>query len=522
MCLLCAVLLSSAAPPAVSPRHFPSYERWQAPWELSREERSYFAGAQAWAAANKALVMRPDARLHHALKHLLKQALARGELFAKSRDDLQRLRIQAWQQGLTDAQLALVVVRLVPSEGEAQQLMRALQHEVGVRELNRIAFATAIYGQDKVLAAALSYRLVYLSPLPARLKLGTQLTLRGRVSHTVLAARKNIKVTLAISFPDGKIRQVQPLVQKGYFEQRLAVGHQPGILQIQVLIDRGRGPEVAAFLPLGINTSPWPEGHPADKPSYEVPSETDPLRALQALLWGVREVHECSLPSLHAAVQDVAQRHSDDMAEHHFFAHVSPTHGDVTNRFSAAGLRYQHVHENIAAAASIDEVFTQWMDSPSHRANLLAKDVDVFGFGVASQAAPEKLWATLILARLADEGTNRELSQRIVTLLNTLRMAHKLRPLAWDNTLAAAASARSQLNARAGHLDDADDVVDAALRANTAHTVAADVYRSATVDVVAGSQYLAGRFSRIGVGVVQDQPAPTAHLWITVVYASGP
>lgn len=68
---------------------------------------------------------------------------------------------------------------------------------------------------------------------------------------------------------------------------------------------------------------------------------------------------------------DVALGHALDMYTNGFVSHVSPTTGTVVDRVRAAGIQLTQVGENLALAASTRAVHDGFMDSDSHRQNLL-------------------------------------------------------------------------------------------------------------------------------------------------------
>lgn len=70
------------------------------------------------------------------------------------------------------------------------------------------------------------------------------------------------------------------------------------------------------------------------------------------------------------ALEAVAGGHARDMYLAGFFAHVSPSTGDVGDRLAAAGIRYVTAGENLALAATPEEVHGGLMESPGHRANI--------------------------------------------------------------------------------------------------------------------------------------------------------
>jgi uncharacterized protein YkwD len=91
-------------------------------------------------------------------------------------------------------------------------------------------------------------------------------------------------------------------------------------------------------------------------------------------------------------LNEAAQAHAADMLARDFYAHESPEGKTVSDRFQAAGgSKWLLTAENIAKCEGCDPPLTRayvrqmqqgWMNSPGHRANILRKGLDTFGFGM--------------------------------------------------------------------------------------------------------------------------------------------
>lgn len=89
-----------------------------------------------------------------------------------------------------------------------------------------------------------------------------------------------------------------------------------------------------------------------------------------------------------------AERHSADMAAHHYFAHVAPSGLDPVARLErigyVSGSGSWTVGENIAwgggPLASPRAIVKMWMHSPGHRANILQRSFREIGVGVVPSA----------------------------------------------------------------------------------------------------------------------------------------
>ena len=89
-----------------------------------------------------------------------------------------------------------------------------------------------------------------------------------------------------------------------------------------------------------------------------------------------------------------ARKHSRDMESRKFFSHDSPGGRSVLDRVKRAGYRGGSrglfVGENIAwgsgSYATPEEIVEGWMNSPGHRANILRREFNEIGVGVAAGA----------------------------------------------------------------------------------------------------------------------------------------
>lgn len=98
------------------------------------------------------------------------------------------------------------------------------------------------------------------------------------------------------------------------------------------------------------------------------------------------ERQQQSLQSLrHNPVLDAAAtRKAEHMAENEYFAHFSPDNVSPWHWFQQVGYQYVHAGENLAIHFSdSDEVVQAWMNSPTHRANIVNGQFAEIGVGTA-------------------------------------------------------------------------------------------------------------------------------------------
>jgi uncharacterized protein YkwD len=84
----------------------------------------------------------------------------------------------------------------------------------------------------------------------------------------------------------------------------------------------------------------------------------------------------------------VARLHSENMAQFHFFSHAGPNGEMVNDRADALGIsNWRSIGENIVYNRGfkkpVESACVQWMESPTHRANLLDKKWKETGIGAA-------------------------------------------------------------------------------------------------------------------------------------------
>lgn len=84
------------------------------------------------------------------------------------------------------------------------------------------------------------------------------------------------------------------------------------------------------------------------------------------------------------ALSRIAQQKAEDMATRGYFAHKTPEGHEPWWWLEQAGYRYKHAGENLAVNFSdSEEVEQAWMDSPTHRANIVKPVYTKIGIGVA-------------------------------------------------------------------------------------------------------------------------------------------
>lgn len=97
-----------------------------------------------------------------------------------------------------------------------------------------------------------------------------------------------------------------------------------------------------------------------------------------------RDTEDLTPLTRNAVLDAAATRKAEDMAEQEYFAHYSPSGVSPWYWFDQAGYDYLHAGENLAVHfTESSEVVEAWMDSPTHRANIMNGQYAEIGVGTA-------------------------------------------------------------------------------------------------------------------------------------------
>jgi uncharacterized protein YkwD len=172
----------------------------------------------------------------------------------------------------------------------------------------------------------------------------------------------------------------------------------------------------------------------------------DPAVAEARLLELVNDARQrAGVPPLPAdpELRAVALAHSQDMAQHGFIGHVSPSTGRVDDRVLRAGVRVSVMGENVASHTTPETCHDFLMGSPGHRANILRRDFTHVGIGVVIHpgAGEPQVYATQVFGRRPAPSEVRPTAEAIVEAIHHFRQARGLQAASTDPVLSAAAAA---------------------------------------------------------------------------------
>lgn len=98
-----------------------------------------------------------------------------------------------------------------------------------------------------------------------------------------------------------------------------------------------------------------------------------------------RSAHGVGTLSSNGLLASAAQAKANDMVNRNYWSHVTPDGQQPWVFITNAGYQYASAGENLAYGfMSSSDTVTGWMNSPSHRANLLSATYTEVGFGIAN------------------------------------------------------------------------------------------------------------------------------------------
>jgi uncharacterized protein YkwD len=161
----------------------------------------------------------------------------------------------------------------------------------------------------------------------------------------------------------------------------------------------------------------------------------------------VRENDEKTPLKLSAKLSQAAAAHAKDMAEQHKADHVGSDKSTVGDRVKRTGYPYLDVGENIAdGQKTVLEVMTGWLESPSHRENIMA-DFTEMGGARAKDDRGVNYWCVVFGTPIA-QLKPKEAAAALVKYLNEDRKKRKKSALKAETKIGKAAMEISAVMAK--------------------------------------------------------------------------
>lgn len=357
--------------------------------EETRLER---AALSAYAAAKRPAPV-VDPFLTRAARALSLKALADGPNAATAGDAVAAALSEA---GSWDPPPRAIVLRTTPP-GRALDAVES-RTDLASLPATRLGVAFAAAGRSGAVVLLFSERRAFLEPFPRQVAAGATATLGGELVFPLYDGR------VVVSGPSGVAHPApRDAGARNRFEAEVRFP-EPGTYTLEVVAQSAKGPEVAAIFRVEAGGERGAARAPAAP--AEVGERTDLARAEGQVLAAINARRRAAglKPLGRSATLDAAAAaHSEEMAAMGYFAHVSPTRGDLAERLTRAGFAFKRVAENLGEAATALDAHRGIESSPGHLANILDPQVDLVGIGTARvrRGGLENVLLTEVFARAA-------------------------------------------------------------------------------------------------------------------------
>jgi uncharacterized protein YkwD len=381
------------------------------------------------AAATKSMSLVPDGRLGQ-----LAEWIARGLDGNGSPPPYPVIELWARHLGLPEPTPHLIVLLQPDTNGLQERTAKEVASLLAQQRYTHFGAAAFEHDGNLVAVTVLSWRWLHMDPVPRVVAPGDKLVLHGRIDDDLSDPQ------LVLTEPNGTSRRLD--AQSGR-EFRGEVSAPQGELRVELLAKSALGTTVVANFPVYAGVTPPTEVAVA-LPGAPGPalSEDQVIKRLLALMNEDRTHAGREPVALDDALSQIALAHSQDMHDHGFVGHTSPTTGSAKDRIERAGVRTTVVLENIGRGYSPDEVHRGLMDSPGHRANVLSPDVTHVGIGVVRESEDERAayLVTEVYVRRAAKIDVDDAPDQLLEVINAERERRGMRALVQDESMAALAN----------------------------------------------------------------------------------
>ena len=154
-----------------------------------------------------------------------------------------------------------------------------------------------------------------------------------------------------------------------------------------------------------------PHGHAQEHQMFERLNRDRAAHGLPALKYDER-------------LANIGRAHSEDMRDHRFFDHVSPTYGNLENRVDRAGYGNLVARENLAEGPDVNSAEDSLLASPHHFENMMATDITHVGIGLVQGGVRDQ--RNLTITQVFAEPSKLETAAQIrETALSQIRQARR-------------------------------------------------------------------------------------------------
>ena len=98
-------------------------------------------------------------------------------------------------------------------------------------------------------------------------------------------------------------------------------------------------------------------------------------------------------------LQNIVRIKAQDMIDNDYFAHESPTYGSPFEMMKSNGITYKTAGENIAGNSDNKKAVEAWMNSESHRNNILNNSYNYTGVAVVNSSKYGKIFVQMFIGK---------------------------------------------------------------------------------------------------------------------------
>jgi uncharacterized protein YkwD len=351
-----------------------------AEYRTNEPEGPGFLGSDA-AVLNRSLVrineslgtdLRPDSRLARLARWVYENLGPDITLPSQSVLD-----VLAHRLGLAEPLPHLLMTRAPDAPRAANVVSSRLARLFEIQDYTHIGGVAEREAGGVVVVIAISRRLFTMAPVLRSLAGSGSIKLEGRVADAFA------KPELAHTLPGGETR-IEPLGEGQAFSQTVALSEM-GRHRLEIMAQGPDGPSILANFPVFVGVPVDATAAAAEAPRGRAARAAEVQDVLLDLINADRVKAGLEPLRPDPALAEAALRHSEDMRDHDFVAHVSPTAGTTDERLARAGIVTNLAAENVGKGYRADEIHRGFMDSPGHRGAILLAEATHAGIGVASK-----------------------------------------------------------------------------------------------------------------------------------------
>ena len=485
------------------------------------DEAVLIAGVVGWCRQNQTRLIWDER--YAAVARRWSEGLVQSGTGAEKLLPVDRLRFELRRSGVTDAAVLPTSVE-GPAETLPPELLRFLDQEAKRGRYTHFAVGVGrTKDQQRMISTLLlGRRPAWLDPLPMCPPPGSRLELQLKLLRSYSHPR------WLLASPDGKVQAQTLLYEEGAWRGTVPLDGGRGTYQMELIVQGPAGPEVAALFPLfaGVPRPDLPEVKVYPGPG-RYPTPGDAAQALLKLTNQARE--KAGLPALKrdAVLDKLAEEHSLELLADRHAVHRTSTTGALVDRLHKQQFPFSRALENVSLAPSPEAAHQRFMESPSHRLNLLDPNVNQIGVGVAMERGPEEdiLAATLVFVEPPESGDITGMADKLLQHVNGLRKAKGRFALGMDAQLSKAAQRSARRLADLGSKADPQREGELLLQEledspQASRDPRLRFFRTSQLkQVLASPEVLHEDINRLGIGLARIGSGAPEEFWVTLIFA---